>query len=53
MLAIRYHMGAWDGALLTNDVKYAYNKALDECPLIVLLQNTDNTSSLIFENKTN
>ena len=53
MLAIRYHMGAWDGALLTNDVKYAYNKALDECPLIVLLQNADNTSSLIFENKTN
>lgn len=51
MLAIRYHMGAWDGALFTNDVKYAYNKAVDECPLIVLLQNADNTSSLLFEKK--
>ena len=28
MLAIRYHMGAWDGAMWTNDLKYAYSTAI-------------------------
>ena len=51
MLTIRYHMGAWDGAMLTNDLKYAYNKALEDCPMINVLQSADNTSSLIFEQK--
>lgn len=53
MLAIRYHMGSWDGALFTNDVKYAYGKAMDICPLIALIQTADNTSSLLFEKKIN
>ena len=51
MLTIRYHMGSWDGAMLTNDLKYAYNKALEDCPMINVLQAADNTSSLIFEQK--
>lgn len=53
MLAIRYHMGSWDGALFTNDVKYAYGKAIDMCPMINLIQSADNTSSLLFEKKIN
>ncbi len=53
MLAIRYHMGSWDGALFTNDVKYAYSKAMDNCPMIALIQTADNTSSLLFEKKIN
>lgn len=51
MIAIRFHMGAWDGAMLTNDVKYSYMKAMDMCPLMVLLQMADNSSSLLLENK--
>lgn len=53
MLAIRYHMGSWDGAMLTNDVKFSYSKALEICPLIVVLQHADNASSLLFERKEN
>lgn len=49
MLAIRFHMGSWDGALLTNDVKYSYQTAMNMCPLMTLLQMADNTSSLLFE----
>lgn len=50
MLAIRYHMGAWDGAMLTNDLKYSYYKAIDQCPLITLIQLADVSSSLLYEN---
>lgn len=49
MLAIRYHMGSWDGAMLTNDLKYSYQTAMNMCPLMTLLQTADNTSSLLFE----
>ena len=49
MIAIRFHMGSWDGALLTNDVKYSYQSAMNECPLLPLLQTADNTSSLLLE----
>jgi len=49
MIAIRFHMGSWDGALLTNDVKYSYQSAINECPLLPLLQTADNTSSLLLE----
>lgn len=51
MIAIRFHMGSWDGALLTNDVKYSYQNAMDSCPLMCLLQMADSTSSLLFERK--
>jgi hypothetical protein len=49
MIAIRFHMGSWDGALLTNDVKYSYQSAMNECPLLPLIQTADNTSSLLLE----
>ena len=51
MLTIRYHMGAWDGAMLTNDVKFSYNTAMNKYPMMVLVQSADNTSSLVFEKK--
>lgn len=51
MIAIRYHMGSWDGAMLTNDVKYSYMKAMDNYPLMVLVQMADNSSSLLLETK--
>lgn len=49
MIAIRFHMGTWDGAMLTNDVKYSYSKALNTYPLMVLVQMADNSSSLLLE----
>ena len=49
MIAIRFHMGSWDGALLTNDVKYSYQSAMNNCPLLPLIQTADNTSSLLLE----
>ena len=49
MIAIRFHMGSWDGALLTNDVKYSYQTAMNNCPLMSLLQTADSTSSLLLE----
>ena len=49
MLAIRYHMGSWDGAMLTNDVKFSYQTAMNMCPLMTIVQNADSTSSLLFE----
>ena len=49
MLAIRFHMGSWDGALLTNDVKFSYQNAMNKCPLMTIIQNADSTSSLLFE----
>lgn len=49
MIAIRFHMGSWDGALLTNDVKYSYQSAMNNCPLVPLVQTADNTSSLLLE----
>lgn len=49
MLAIRYHMGSWDGALLTNELKLSYRDAMNICPLMTVIQNADSTSSLLFE----
>ena len=51
MIAIRFHMGSWDGALFTNDVKFSYQNAMNKCPLMPLVQYADSTSSLLFENK--
>lgn len=51
MLAIRYHMGCWDGSMNTNDVRYAHFRAIEMAPLIVLLQNADYMASLVFERK--
>ena len=49
MIAIRFHMGSWDGGMLTNDIKASYQTALNKCPLMTVLQMADNTASLLFE----
>lgn len=48
MIAIRWHMGSWDGSLL-NDTKTAYLHALDNSPLLAIVQNSDSISSLLLE----
>ena len=47
MLAIRFHMGFWNGE--GNDLKYSMTKALKICPLVLLLQMADFSASTIFE----
>jgi len=49
MLAIRWHMGSWDGGLFTNDIKFAYNKSVETYPLCVIIQAADNLSSMTLE----
>lgn len=49
MLGIRYHMGSWDGGMLSNDIKHAYLAAIDMSPLTVLVQAADHGSSLLLE----
>lgn len=53
MLAIRYHMGCWDGNIMSNDMKYAHNRAVERAPLVVLIQTADYMSSLVYERKIN
>ena len=49
MLAIRWHMGAWDGAMLQNDGKFAYMNACEKYPLCTIIQSADHMSSTILE----
>lgn len=49
MLAIRWHMGAWDGIPQQLDQRYAYMRAMEICPLCTLIQMADNMSSLYTE----
>jgi hypothetical protein len=51
MIAIRFHMGSWDGAILTNDLRFSYSTSQNMCPLMTLLQIADNSSSLLLEYK--
>ena len=51
MLAIRWHMGSWDGALLSDTAKFSYNTANEKFPLCVILQSADCLSALILEEK--
>lgn len=51
MLAIRFHMGLWS----SSNVDYGsgektFYKALDKCPLMVIVQNADFMSSSLLEN---
>jgi hypothetical protein len=47
MLAIRFHMGFWNGE--GNDLKYSMTRSLKMCPLVLLLQLADFSASTIFE----
>lgn len=49
MLAIRWHMGSWDGAMLQYDGKFAYSSACEKYPLCSIIQSADNMSSMILE----
>lgn len=49
MLAIRWHMGTWDGSSM-NDSKTAYLHSIDMSPLLVVVQTADSVSSLTMEN---
>lgn len=51
MLAIRYHMGMWTHTIDCGDEGRQYLKAIEMCPLCLLIQNADITSSMMLENK--
>lgn len=48
MLAIRWHMGSWDGSMM-GDGKNAFLRAIDFSPIVAIVQNADNMSSLVLE----
>ena len=49
MLAIRWHMSAWDLAMQSAEAKGNLNAARDKCPLLTLLQTADMLASGILE----
>lgn len=49
MLAIRWHMTAWDLPFQSADIKGNYNTAKDRCPLLSILQAADGLASNIDE----
>ena len=53
MLAIRWHMGSWDGALLQNEAKFAYSTACEKYPICSIIQCADNMASMILETTLN
>lgn len=50
MLAIRWHMSAWDLAFQSSEEKSSLNAAREICPLLSVLQAADGLSAGIFEN---
>lgn len=52
IMAIRWHMGAWDLPFQSNDIKANINKAKDICPLLALIQAADGLASNLLERKT-
>ena len=53
MLAIRWHMGSWDGGMLSNETKFAYSTANSNYPLCLIIQSADNMASMILETQKN
>ena len=51
MLAIRWHMSAWDLPFQSHDILGNINKAKNICPLVTLIQSADGLASHILENK--
>lgn len=51
IMAIRWHMTAWDLPFQSPDLKGNYNAAKEICPLCSLVQCADNLSSNILERK--
>lgn len=49
ILAIRWHMSAWDLAFQSAEAKGNLNAARDQCPLLCLLSSADGISSALLE----
>lgn len=49
MLAIRWHMSAWDLPFQSYEAKDCLNKAIEKCPLLKLVQAADGLASGIIE----
>ncbi len=51
IMAIRWHMHAWDLPFQSADLKANFNTAKSKCPLIALVQAADGLSSSLLERK--
>lgn len=51
IMAIRWHMNAWDLPFQSADIKNNYNKAKEICPLLSLIQSADCLASNLIERK--
>jgi len=51
IMAIRWHMSAWDMPFQSNDIKSNYNTAKEICPLLGLIQAADGLASNLLERK--
>lgn len=51
MLAIRFHMGAWDSGMFGGMLKASYTNAQSNYPLVMLIHMSDDSSSFLLENK--
>ena len=51
IMAIRWHMTAWDLAFQSPEMKGNLNAAKDRCPLLALIQAADGLSANILENR--
>lgn len=51
IMAIRWHMNAWDLPFQSYDIKSNYNKAKEICPLLSLVQAADCLASNLLERK--
>ena len=51
IMAIRWHMNAWDLPFQSYDIKSNYNKAKEICPLVSLVQAADCLASNLLERK--
>ena len=51
IMAIRWHMSAWDLSLQSPEAKGNYNAAKERCPLCSLVRAADNLSANLLERK--
>jgi hypothetical protein len=51
LLAIRWHMNAWDMPFQSSDIKGNFNAAKDICPLVSVIQAADSLASNLLERK--
>ena len=51
IMAIRWHMNAWDLPFQSYDIKSNFNKAKEICPLLSLVQAADCLASNLLERK--